>query len=635
MIQIPEEIKDLLKQSSVKKNARITFPYDDLEDICNDRLVSESLKFTESFCSQQELKFGLCEASQVTFETFNVGNIKGKTIDVSLEIDIDDVTEDVDGMEYDEQRDKYYYSIKLGRFVVDNCKRDSSNYQKRQVEAYSEIATYDWKVPDSIVGLCKYSWKTSETIKLSGQDIIDLISPKTSYERHKKNGEIVNAQLNGVIVMSMQTKTAGKKAVIRISGKRLSDLRYSTQHRSIITVKSDYNENEYIKALNEAVDMFEGSVSDDAIKKLRTDQIPKTYIDFITSYAHYDANHNGIGMKREDGYKLEIPRNSIYTFLNVWQFYRPTSQTGSDYDATEPLEGKRDNWCFVPEKLEAYYLTDSKEEKLYEKDFDSKLEYCISELSEDDSLIILQSTPFVNTELYRKDSSTGNYTKASKRTDYGFKESLDRYFNDKNIHEYIQAYCELQGGFGKFERDGVFSIQTLDNLNKLKPKVGLKPSIGLRPTSGNADITVYKSMYRRCWYDDEKTKKYSRVFASYKTAENEENIAKYILVDLSAEDEEGNLLYNPEEYQDYDMSNNYYIKNNVYTESEMLKILSTLGKRIRDIQYMPFDIEMVGMPFVEAGDSITIRTAEGDISSYVFRRTLSGIQSLKDSITSD
>lgn len=88
MLNIPEEIRDLLKQDSVKKNFRVHFPNGESEDITNSKIVSESVQFRESICSQNELRFGLCESPQIEFETVDVGNIKGATIECSYDIDV-------------------------------------------------------------------------------------------------------------------------------------------------------------------------------------------------------------------------------------------------------------------------------------------------------------------------------------------------------------------------------------------------------------------------------------------------------------------------------------------------------------------------------------------------------------------
>lgn len=87
MINIPQEVKDILHSSrSTRKNFRVHFPNGERADITNSNLIEESVEFTESLCSQDEIKFGLCESSVLKFKTFDVENIKGCEITAQMEI---------------------------------------------------------------------------------------------------------------------------------------------------------------------------------------------------------------------------------------------------------------------------------------------------------------------------------------------------------------------------------------------------------------------------------------------------------------------------------------------------------------------------------------------------------------------
>lgn len=87
MITIPESIKNLLKSDSAHKNFRVHFPNGEREDITNANIVSESVTLTESICSSQQLKIGMCETPSIEFETIGVPYIKGAEIECSLEVE--------------------------------------------------------------------------------------------------------------------------------------------------------------------------------------------------------------------------------------------------------------------------------------------------------------------------------------------------------------------------------------------------------------------------------------------------------------------------------------------------------------------------------------------------------------------
>ena len=53
---------------------------------------------------------------------------------------------------------------------------------------------------------------------------------------------------------------------------------------------------------------------------------------------------------------------------------------------------------------------------------------------------------------------------------------------------------------------------------------------------------------------------------------------------------------------------------------------------VAGISYRPVEIEMKGIPYMEAGDVITVLTRTGGVEAFVFRRTLKGINTMRDSI---
>ena len=136
MIQVPDEIKALLHQDTCKKNIRIHFPNDERADICNGLIVKDSVSFTESLCSQNALKFGLCEASIFECETVGVGSIKGAEIEVSCEIYCEST---VTGAEWRSDLEAYVYAIPYGTFTVNSCQRQADIIH-RKIVAYGGTA---------------------------------------------------------------------------------------------------------------------------------------------------------------------------------------------------------------------------------------------------------------------------------------------------------------------------------------------------------------------------------------------------------------------------------------------------------------------------------------------------------------
>lgn len=103
MLNVPNSIKALYQTDGVRKNFRVHFPNGEMADITNDNVVQESVKFTESLCSQSTFKFGLAEASVLEFETVGVGNMFGMTIEAAMEIDTSSLSAaDISAIQADE-----------------------------------------------------------------------------------------------------------------------------------------------------------------------------------------------------------------------------------------------------------------------------------------------------------------------------------------------------------------------------------------------------------------------------------------------------------------------------------------------------------------------------------------------------
>lgn len=78
MLDISEELKDEFKKTSVYKKLIIRFPNGEHDDITNDQILSESMVIRELLSSQDELRFGTCNATKFEVTVAEVvANIKG------------------------------------------------------------------------------------------------------------------------------------------------------------------------------------------------------------------------------------------------------------------------------------------------------------------------------------------------------------------------------------------------------------------------------------------------------------------------------------------------------------------------------------------------------------------------------
>lgn len=124
MLDITESDKSLFRDEYTQKNIRIRFPDGEWTNLTKENIYGDgsSFVFTESICSQRNLRFGLAEASVIKFDAVNVKDIKGSRIEAYCEA-IDPATGRT-------------VSIPLGVFTVDSCKKQP-DMQRRKVIAYS------------------------------------------------------------------------------------------------------------------------------------------------------------------------------------------------------------------------------------------------------------------------------------------------------------------------------------------------------------------------------------------------------------------------------------------------------------------------------------------------------------------
>ena len=176
----------------------------------------------------------------------------------------------------------------------------------------------------------------------------------------------------------------------------------------------------------------------------------------------------------------------------------------------------------------------------------------------------------------------------------------------------ITAICEINGCFGHIGRDGkMHYIYLAPNIFGRFPANDLYPSDDVFPNDPENTL-ISKSMYISCKYEDYTCKNINKL--QVRTEENDigvivgEGENAYII--------EGNFLA--------------YGKGS----AELREIAENIFEKIKDVSYIPFEVECVGNPCIEVGDSVRIPTTYKIVESYVLKRTLKGIQALRDSLSS-
>jgi len=137
MIKTSVKLRELFKYGGNGKSFNnVKIVVENGETIGNDRIVEESLKMTERMCSGDTLKFGVCEAKTLEVECINIGNLRGKKINVRVET--------VEG-------GKKVGEISYGDFTVKSCKKEAMS-GRRKIIAYDAMksSTLDADLSDIV-----------------------------------------------------------------------------------------------------------------------------------------------------------------------------------------------------------------------------------------------------------------------------------------------------------------------------------------------------------------------------------------------------------------------------------------------------------------------------------------------------
>lgn len=177
----------------------------------------------------------------------------------------------------------------------------------------------------------------------------------------------------------------------------------------------------------------------------------------------------------------------------------------------------------------------------------------------------------------------------------------------------ITAICEINGCFGHIGRNGKFKYILLPKyIQGLYPANDLYPEDDLYLRNPNT-TKISNSLYISCQYEDFVTRKIDK------------------LQIRQTEDDMGSIVGKG--------VNCYIVEDNFLVYGKSADDLETIAKNlfsvISNICYRPFEADCKGNPCFEVGDAVRITTKYEIVESYVFKRTLKGIQALRDDYSSD
>lgn len=601
MIQIPEEIKNLIETDGTRKNIRIVFEDGWLLDLTNKNIVQNSVVFTESLCSQDKLKFGLCEASTFSCTVSGVYQISGQRIIVYNEIICDSSVQD---SVYKQDLGEYVYPICMGHFTVSSCKRVSDLPELRSIVAYGDsITANDKSLPDF------QNWKVNTPAASNATSI--------EYGFNKLKEELQNIPFIG-----------SQYLLEYLEPVESFDLLDPTPEEEGRQGRVDYNVAiEFINAIEHVSKYQSGSMNYPSIFDFNNkDRIYRSSYQIATT-----SFVNVIKNLINNGHYIVSGSMEALDWVYDVAFVAERKINDSIYKQSYKIKKNQNYYCYFPignssseSNCSRAYLRIPQKVIITEITYDTTGSpvYSITNYDLGGSL---------NSIIYRTITETLPAVKINIDTPITYNNvnyyvASDETKNNINLYSILNGYLEIQGKFGKYNRGGEWEFVSLASLDALFPKNTIVPTNDTYPIDPEKYLPVSKDTYKSVEYETYKTHKYGYVRVTYLATDNE----KYSIT-VECDSRYDNV---------YDMTDNYVLLSRVYTAAEVKELITTVFyPRIKDIEFKPANVKIKGSPHLEAGDIIRA-VVDGEalensvIETYALRRTMSGEQYLVDTIES-
>ena len=206
------------------------------------------------------------------------------------------------------------------------------------------------------------------------------------------------------------------------------------------------------------------------------------------------------------------------------------------------------------------------------------------------------------------DSMTVNKTIVATQTDDSSAVTEESSISGKTV---VTAICEINGCFGNINRNGKFEYVFLKAITSaLYPAEDLFPADNLFPSDANTESMT--GHYITFDYEDFQSKAITQL--EIKTSEDNAGA----IVGTA-----GN---------NYSITGNFLVSDK--TGSELEQIANNILPVMKQAEYIPIkSCTCVGNPCLTLGEPIRFNTTREIVETYLFQRTLTGVQSKRDSIS--
>lgn len=182
-----------------------------------------------------------------------------------------------------------------------------------------------------------------------------------------------------------------------------------------------------------------------------------------------------------------------------------------------------------------------------------------------------------------------------------------------NGRELLQMIGEFNGAFVHMDRNNQIRFVSLDRYNYMYPTDDLLPNTRYPGAQTDAHGFEHAEIYIDCEYGDYQVQEINRL-----TVREDGNLTASYGGGANCYEITDNILFHG---LDVDV---------------LHEVLVGIYTKIGGIYYVPHKTVIKGRPYVECGDVINVKISDSQtIDTYVFRRTLKGVQSLRDTYEAD
>lgn len=629
--------------------------------INNSRLVKESVKIDERMCSDDSLKFGLCEGSSLEFQAFDIENITGRRIKALLEVKYPVVS-----YEYDEETNVTTrnerietYTIPMGYFDVQESSRQAST-GIRKISAYNklksdyldqdakalivqEFGTATIRVLDILNFLLrKYGIKKYESAPISPTiDIpenIILANAKKYFTPYKYTSSDPNITFTEWALAEASPAPTGKNMYMEGNAKYAGYLLGGTIYNLPIQIEVDEIINQIDSAIADylhselavletcssgrtADQMWNDLLNMVEVNKYITDPMKGYFFQVVVRFFNTTT-----GKMERRVYSNQLP-NATGTFD---QLNRTTFLHVSSIDIITPFGIRYGHVFDSYGHIKQFFGLNLETHEFNIENF-AKLtgNYGYGERRTTPKLPDNSSIPDNIYQYFRVKALSGGYSPAE------LIEVKPDQIQSITLRDLQTAVFETNCQFGKLDRVNNYFTGVELNNRRLYPADSLYPDDELYPVSTSE--SGFRAIYSKLWADEGNIRSWRNLIITYKgLIENED----------TQEHEEAEKIYtavvDANGTDDYNVTANWLFKNLLWADSESESWQEAAGleniedyaaamvNKMQSVSWFPFEMWCAGLPYVETGDEVEIIVGEHAYTSYVLRRTIKGIQNLQD-----